>query len=110
MNGIFGGVLGIIDSIGGAFLYILIGSTASKASAAARLSRLFFGALIIGFAASIALYVLWPERAFQNMIYQDNAYISGNTLPLVYIPPVAALGLTGVLELLRASIEGRFKV
>ena len=110
MNGIFGGVLGIIDSIGGAFLYILIGSSASKVSTAARLSRLLFGALIIGCAISVTLYVVWPDRAFQNMIYQDNSYINGNTLPLVYIPPVASLGLTGVLELLRASIEGKFNV
>ena len=105
MNGIFGGFLGIIDSIGGGFLYILIGEAASKASTAVRLVRLLFGALLFGTIVSVIIYVMSPEQALQKMTFQNNSLLNDFALPIIYILPAAALALTALLKLLRFGID-----
>lgn len=99
MNGIFGGFLSIIDSMGGGLLYILIGEAASRMGALTRLVRLVFGAMLFGGVISLFIYLRSPEMAFQN-----SPFLNDNPVPLIFVPPVAALLATALLELLSLVI------
>ena len=105
MNGIFGGFLSIIDSIGGGILYILIGGAASNLGAITRLVRLVIGAVIFGAIVSLGIYLYSPDLAFQRLSFQNNAFLNDNAIPLIFVAPVAALVLTAVLELLSFALE-----
>ena len=105
MNGIFGGFLSIIDSIGGGLLYILIGEAASKMGALTRLVRLVLGAVLFGGVISLFIYLRSPEIAFQKLAFQNSAFLNENSVPLIFVPPVAALLVTALLELLSFVIE-----
>ena len=104
MNGIFGGFLSIIDSMGGGFLYILIGEAASKMGGLTRLVRLVFGAMLFGGVISLFIYLRSPELAFQKMAFQNSPFLNDNSFPLIFVPPVAALLATALLELLSLVI------
>lgn len=104
MNGIFGGFLSIIDSIGGGLLYILIGEAASRMGALTRLVRLVLGAVLFGGIVSLFIYLNAPEYAFQRLAFQ-NPFLNDNSVPLIFVPPVAALLATALLELLSFAIE-----
>lgn len=105
MNGIFGGILSIIDSIGGGFLYILIGGAASKTGAGTRLVRLVFGAVLFGAVISLFIYLNSPEHAFQKLTFQNSPFLNDNSVPVIFVPPVAALLVTALLELLSFGLE-----
>lgn len=107
MNGIFGGFLSIIDSIGGGFLYILIGGAASSMGALTRLVRLVIGAVLFGGVISLVIYLNSPEYAFQKLTFQNNTFINDNSVPLIFVPPVGALLLTALLELLSFTLAYR---
>ena len=109
MNGIFGGFLAIVDSIGGGFLYILIGEAASRSGAGARLVRLVLGALLFGAIVSIAIYMFSPEMALQKLAYQNTGIINDGAFATIFLPPVASLVLTAALELFRFGIEHSVK-
>ncbi len=104
MNGIFGGFLSIIDSMGGGLLYILIGEAASRMGALTRLVRLVFGAMLFGGVISLIIYLKWPEVAFQKMAFQNSPFLNDNSFPLIFVPPIAALLATALLELLSIVI------
>lgn len=104
MNGIFGGFLSIIDSIGGGLLYILIGESASKMAALTRLVRLVLGAVVFGCVISLFIYLRWPEFAFEKLAFQNNAFLNENSVPVIFVPPVAALLATALLELLSFAL------
>ncbi|HEX3102593.1 MAG TPA: hypothetical protein VHQ01_12405 [Pyrinomonadaceae bacterium] len=105
MNGIFGGFLSIIDSIGGGILYILIGEAASRMGALTRLVRLVFGAVLFGGVISLFIYLNSPEYAFQKLAFQNSPFLNDNSVPLIFVPPVATLLATALLELLSFAIE-----
>ena len=105
MNGIFGGFLSIIDSIGGGLLYILIGEAASRMGALTRLIRLVFGAVLFGSVISLFIYLNSPEQAFQKLTFQNSQFINDNAVPLIFVPPIAVLLLTALLELLSFGLE-----
>lgn len=48
MGGVFGGMLSLIEPVGGVVLYFLIGEKAWKDSGGGRFARLAFGAIFIG--------------------------------------------------------------
>ncbi len=105
MNGIFGGFLNIIDSIGGGILYILIGGAASNLGAVTRLVRLVIGAVIFGAIVSLGIYLYAPDLAFQKISFANSTFLNDNAIPMIYVAPVAALVLTAVLELLSFALE-----
>ncbi len=104
MNGIFGGFLSIIDSIGGGLLYILIGEAASKMGGLTRLIRLVFGSMLFGGVISLFIYLRSPELAFQKMAFESSSFLNDNSFPLIFVPPVATLLATALLELLSLVI------
>ena len=104
MNGIFGGFLSIIDSIGGGLWYILIGESASKMAALTRLVRLVLGAVMFGGVISLFIYLRWPEVALQKLAFQNSQFLNDNSVPLIFVPPVAALLATALLELLSFAL------
>ena len=105
MNGIFGGFRSIIDSIGGGMVYILIGEAASRMGALTRLVRLVFGVVLFGAVISLFIYLNSPEHAFQKLAFQNSPFLNDNSVPLIFVPPVAALLATALLELLSFAIE-----
>ena len=105
MNGVFGGFLSIIDSIGGGFLYILIGEAASRMGGLTRLVRLVLGAVSFGGAISLVIYLNSPELAFQKPALQNSPIPNEYSIPWIFVPPVAALLLTALLEILSLFIE-----
>ena len=105
MNGIFGGFLSIIDSIGGGFLYILIGEAASRMGAVTRLVRLVFGAVLFGGVISLLIYLNSPQFAFQKLAFPNSPFPSDNSVPVILVPPTAALLATALLELLSFALE-----
>lgn len=107
MGGIFGGFLSIIDSIGGGFLYILVGEAASKSGSGAKFARLLFGALIFGAFISTAIYIYSPDIAFRKPVSSNLSLTTENSIPLIFFPPLAALFSTALLELLQVALERR---
>ena len=107
MNGIFGGFLGIIDSIGGGLLYILIGETASRMGSLIRFVRLVFGSVLFGGLISLCIYLRSPDLAFQKAAFQNSVIPNDYAIPWIFVPPVAALLMTALLELLGFAIEYR---
>jgi hypothetical protein len=56
MGGVFGGLLALIEVIGGASLYILFGARAWKTDR--EMPRLVAGAIVVGIAISLFLYLV----------------------------------------------------
>jgi|CXWL01.1.fsa_nt_gi high-affinity Fe2+/Pb2+ permease len=109
MGGIFGGFLGIVDSVGGGFLYILVGESASRPGLGARLMRLLFGASFSGIIISVVMYVMSPERSLQKPVSEIFSIINDYMVPSIFIPPMAILAVTAVLELFRVGLEPKAK-
>ena len=94
MSGLFGGCLGLVNILGTAALYVLIGKKALKPDA--RGVRLFIGSLLSGgvLGAALALLVIPPEKA-------DGVTIS----ILGFLVAVMVVLLTALLEGLRRGIK-----
>lgn len=109
MGGIFGGFLGIVDSVGGGFLYILVGESASRHGIGARLMRLLIGASFSGAIISVVMYVMSPEQALQRPVSETFSIINDYSVPAIFIPPMAILAVTAVLELFRFGLDTKPK-
>jgi hypothetical protein len=56
MGGVFGGLLGLINAVGGAVLYVLLGSKAWRESEQGRKERRNMGSLVFGLALGSGFY------------------------------------------------------
>ena len=97
MGGIFGGLLSFFNLIGGAFLWLLIGSVASRPTDGVRTARVAIGSLLVGYLAGTIVYLSLP---LTNM--GDQA--SNAALALYKIPFVVFL-IVILLEALKRWLE-----
>jgi hypothetical protein len=64
MDGLVGGFLSLVDSVGGRILYALIGSSARKDNKEARANRLILGGFVLGSIVGMVVYVLLVVSGF----------------------------------------------
>lgn len=64
MGGVFGGLLGAGEWVGGMVLYVLVGQPAFRDTFDARLTRIIAGSLALGLATGLVLWMLGFSAAF----------------------------------------------
>jgi hypothetical protein len=99
MGGLFGGLLGIVNVIGGSILTLLIGSKAWTESEDGRFFRLGVGVLFIGPMIGVASYLF---------VFRYSPSFSGvadGLLFCCFIATVVFGGLTLALEWIRQQLE-----
>lgn len=74
MSGVFGGILGFVDQVGGALLYLLIGEQARSQTQASRWFRLAFGSVFIGASIAILMYVSGLAERITDTTYYLSKY------------------------------------
>ena len=92
MRGVFGGLLGLINGVGKATLYLLIGEAAKRESTNARRVRLILGSIITGEILSVIVYLLFYTS-------------SDDPTPLFFVSPTLFLATVIILETIRLKIE-----
>jgi hypothetical protein len=100
MGGLFGGVLGLIHTVGGVTLRVLIGKAALKQSDAARTSRLIVGAAFTGFILGGLTFIIYFAHQEYPAYRDSNRY----SIPFLLIPFVFFLFII-LLEGVRRFIE-----
>lgn len=93
LSGSLGGVLGVVNIIGGLLLFLLVGKVAWRKTSGGRAARIFAGALVLGAGAGWSWFKV-------NLFESDDI---GEIAVVVGV--FTAIGL-GLLEGLRRELEG----
>ena len=105
MTGLFGGILAIVEFIGGCILFVLIGGRAWKADQTARGYRLNIGGTLGGFLIGFLVYWITPNEIFE---FGSSSYRHSNEWKMVicfFGIPIVMLLVTLFLEQIRKALE-----
>lgn len=95
MGGIFGGVIELVNLLGGCFLYVLIGKKAWKETNSVRAYRIFFGGLICGAVLGPVFYFMLLPTGFVVLADQEQA-LAFCFLLVPFVTIVCAFALEGI--------------
>lgn len=100
MGGLFGGILGLINIIGGGILYALLGSPAWRPTSRGRWVRVLFGGATLG-VVTYALFYYFVVRGSNNLSSDDMNFFFACFLAIFGVFVAIAVGL----ERLRRSLS-----